>query len=186
MTEQTFNEVKFKELLVYIAKASEGDPRFGAIKLNKILYYSDFAAHRLNGRSITGAKYKNLPEGPGPTALLPMRAKLVEESAIRITKRSYFGGVQDTIEPLRPADQTVFNVGRAELMIVDEVIKWLWDKNGREVSDLSHKEPGWLLTEPGEIIPYRTAWLSSEPLTEEQIELGKVVAQRHGLARKSA
>lgn len=186
MSEQVFNENKFKELLIYIAKASEKDPRFGAIKLNKILYFSDFAAYRLRGRSITGAKYKNLPEGPAPTALLPIREKLITSNAIRLAKRLYYGGVQDTIEALRPADESVFNAGNGELMIVDEVIKWLWNKNGREVSDLSHKEPGWLLTDPGEMIPYRTAWLSTEPLTEEQIELGKVVAQRHGLAKKSA
>lgn len=179
-----FDEEKFAELVVYIAQKSEGDPRFGAVKLNKILYFSDFAAYRLYGRPITGSQYQHLPEGPAPTALLPIRQKLLNKKRIKIVQAQYYAGVQHRINALRPADETIFSP--EELMVVDEVVKWLWNYSGREVSDLSHKEPGWLLTDEGQIIPYRTAWLSSEPLTEDQIELGKMVAQRHDLARKLA
>jgi Protein of unknown function (DUF4065) len=179
-----FDERKFSELVIYIAQKSKGDPRFGAVKLNKILYFSDFASYRLCGASITGATYQHLPEGPAPTALLPIRKKLLENDRIEVVAQPYYGGVQQRINVLIPPDERVFTV--EELRIVDEVIEWLWNKNGREVSDLSHKEPGWLLTKDGQPVPYRSAWLSSEPLTEEQIALGKKVAQRHGLGRKAA
>ena len=33
---------KFRELILYIAQESEGDPNFGATKLNKILFFCDF------------------------------------------------------------------------------------------------------------------------------------------------
>ena len=61
-----FEPDKFRELIVYICKKSEGDPTFGAVKLNKILYYADFAAYRILGKPITGAQYQKLREGPAP------------------------------------------------------------------------------------------------------------------------
>ena len=65
-----FDGSKFRELVLYIAEQSEGDPRFGAVKLNKILYYSDFEAFRVLGESITGATYRKLSEGPAPLQML--------------------------------------------------------------------------------------------------------------------
>ena len=44
--EQKFNEGKFRELILYVARRSEDDKYFGAVKLNKILYFSDFNAYR--------------------------------------------------------------------------------------------------------------------------------------------
>lgn len=60
---------KMKELIVYLTAKSEGDPRFSAEKLNKLLFYCDFTAHRQLGHSITGYSYQNLPSGPAPKAL---------------------------------------------------------------------------------------------------------------------
>jgi Protein of unknown function (DUF4065) len=181
---QVFDEKKFAELVVYIAHKSKDDPRFGAVKLNKILYYSDFYAYRLNGCSITGAEYQHLAEGPAPTALLPIRKKLITSKRIKMVQEPYYNGVQHRINVVIPPNESIFDSG--ELIIVDEIVKWLWNYSGRDVTEVSHKETGWLLTEEGQTIPYRSAWLSTEPLTEEQIELGKEVAQRHGLARRSA
>src|ERR1035438_9553158 len=36
------DDVKLGELIIYISKKSAGDSRFGATKLNKLLYFSDF------------------------------------------------------------------------------------------------------------------------------------------------
>ena len=64
---------------------------------------------------------------------------------------------------------------------MDEVIHELWSRNGSEVSELSHKEYGWLLTDDQETIPYASAFFSPDPLTVEQEELGRQVATRNGL-----
>lgn len=42
---------------------------------------------------------------------------------------------------------------------MDDVLEQLDGLTGRQVSDLSHEEPGWLLTEFGDAIPYATAGL---------------------------
>lgn len=173
---------KFREAIVHIANRCSEDKKFGAVKINKILYYSDFYAYRSLGRSITGAEYQHLSEGPAPRELLDVRADLIGDGSIEIQKRSYFNSVQHRIVAMRDADVGVFN--EDEIAIMDEVIESLWDMNASQVSDMSHNEIGWRVTNEYETIPYRTAWLSTQPLqplTPEQIEQGKAVAKRNGL-----
>lgn len=168
---------RLKELILYIAGESKDDPRFGALKLNKILYYSDFISYRELGKPITGATYQNLSEGPAPKEFLPAVAELEDEGASTYFVTRYFKYPQRRLTPLRPANTSLFKL--EELELVDEVIKALWSFNGSEASLLAHEEWGWKLTQEGEYIPYRTAWLSSEPLTQKQIADG--ISLREGI-----
>ena len=70
---------------------------------------------------------------------------------------------------------------KAERQIVDVVIQYLRSLNGTEASNLSHQEYGWLLTSDLETIPYASGFFSPEPLDAEQEELGKQIAEKHGL-----
>jgi hypothetical protein len=173
-----FSARKFQELIVHIATRSKGDPRFGATKLNKILYFADFAAYRRLGRPITGARYQRLEEGPAPRQLLPARERMLDSRVIQLEQHEYFWGVQQRVVPLREPDLSVFS--EEELAIVDEVIKDLWPFNAQEVSRMAHNEPGWRLVGPGDDIPYKAAWLSSAPLTAEEEEFGRQLAERLG------
>jgi hypothetical protein len=168
------NQDKFSELVLYIAQESADDPYFGATKLDKILYYSDFNAYRRLGQSITGADYYRHRDGPIPTIFPVIRDALVENGDARIEERPYFNGTQKRVVPLRGPDLSTFSPD--EIEIVDEVIGELWLKNAREVSDLSHLEFGWLTTPDRELISYRTAWIGADPLTAEQIEACLVLA----------
>ena len=175
-----FEPDKFRELIVYIAKQSADDPRFGAVKLNKILYYADFAAYRQLGRPITGATYRKLSEGPAPAQLLDARRELIESGDASLEERPYFTGVQQrlVIGDRRKPDLELFGPG--ELEIVDSVIDFFEGKTAREVSDFSHREPGWVIANDREVIPYETAWLSSEPISQELEEAGINFAQGTG------
>ncbi len=169
---------KFRELVLYIAAKSADDPRFGAVKLNKILYYADFIAYRRLRRPITDAEYQNLREGPAPRHMLVALDELTAHGDMELEIRDYFNNKQKRVKPRRdPKD--VFS--KDELQIVDEVIEELRPLNAQEVTDRSHREFGWKTTTLGETIPYRTAWISSEPLTEEQIEACWGMARRRGL-----
>jgi hypothetical protein len=161
---------RLKELILYIAEKSKEDPRFGALKLNKILYYSDFIGFREWGEPITGATYQNLSEGPAPKEFLAAVDELEEEGASSYCIQKYFNYPQKRLTPQRPAKTSLFQ--RKQLELVDAVIEALWEFNGTGARDLTHNEWGWRLTEEGEEIPYRTTWLSSEPLTQEQISNG--------------
>ena len=168
---RTFDRDKFRELLLYIAKQSESDPRFGSVKLNKVLYYSDMRAYLELGESITGATYQHLQEGPAPTALLPVRRDMIDDGDATMEPRRYLTRTQQRLVPRREPNRSLFS--RDELATVDGVIRELWELDAGGVSALSHQEWGWRLTDMGETIPMRTAWLSPDPLDEIQVMEGQ-------------
>ncbi|MDH5642316.1 MAG: Panacea domain-containing protein, partial [Nitrospira sp.] len=77
-SQNTLNADKFKELILYVASQCEQDTYWNSTKLNKILFYSDFLAYKVNGQSITGADYFALERGPAPKALVPIREGMIK------------------------------------------------------------------------------------------------------------
>jgi hypothetical protein len=176
---QEFNKEKFKEMILCIVEKSKKDERFGAVKLNKILYYSDFIAYRNLGHSVTGATYQHLGEGPAPKEFLQAKEELEQEKLVNTEYRPYFNRVQHRLVAKRSCNKGLFSSD--EMDIVDIVIKALWEFNGTEVSLQSHKEYGYKLTEEGETIPYSSAYFSSQPLDADQEMLGREIANKYGL-----
>ena len=170
---------KFSELILYIAKRSEDDPRFGATKLNKLLYYMDTRSYLELGHPITGATYRRSQQGPVPFDVVQAKRQLVDAGHAKIEWRPYFNYRQERLVALRDADISCLN--EQERQIVDDVLEQLWDYNGAELSGISHKEWGWQITGNYEDIPYELAWLSSEPVPIEAIERGLQIAKEHGL-----
>lgn len=177
-TQPEFNETKFRELILYVAKRSEDDPRFGATKLNKILYFADFNAYRKLRQPITGATYQNLTEGPAPREMLPQRHIMIDNEEILIEERTYFDHIQQRIIAHRSPNKEVFS--SEELSIVDEVIAELWNMTGRVASEYSHDQLGWQLTKLGETILYETAWLSAEFVPQEAEVYGRALVRKLG------
>ena len=172
-----FNVSKFQELILYLAHKSEDDPRFGATKLNKLLFYTDFGSYRMLGKPVTGATYQHLPAGPAPRQFLDAKRYLVDSGHAALEIRPYFAGAQDRLVPKRDADLSEFSP--EEIEIADSVIDEFWDYNARRISEYSHQEWAWISTSDFEDIPYYRAWVSSEILTPEQIEEGQKVAEQH-------
>ena len=181
LPQNIYSEEKLRELIPYIAHKSISDPRCGAVKLNKLLYYADFTAYRRIGKSITGAEYQHLQEGPAPRRGLPAQERLKRDGAIEMKyEPSLVGEPLHRIVPKR-RPYPIFS--KQEKDLINSLIKEFWKLTGTELSDRSHKEFGWRLTRMGETIHYRTTWLSSSPLTEEQIKMGQQIAAKHGSAR---
>ena len=154
-----FNDRKFRELVIYIAEKCAGDPTFGATKLNKILYYSDFYAYRVIGEPITGASYQKLSAGPAPREFLPQKKILEDTSRAAFVPQPYFDGVQIRIVPTEGTKPDLSIFQESEMILVDEVIYFLWGKSAVDVSDFSHRDPGWIVCNIREVIPYETAWI---------------------------
>ena len=174
-----FNKDKLRELVLHVADLSKSDPRFGATKLNKLLFYMDFGTYRLLGTPITGATYQHYPQGPVPKELADTRSILIDCGDAEMEYRPYFTGTQERIVPHREADLDFFS--KQELSIVRDVVEEFWTYNARGISDYSHEEWAWKVTADLEDIPYYTAWVSSEPLTAEQVEKGRAIAASLGL-----
>ena len=82
---------KFAELVLLIASESSDDPKFGEVKLHKLLYFSDFRAYALWGEPITGARYMKNRYGPTARALGPVLKELQYEDRAVIEEVDYFG-----------------------------------------------------------------------------------------------
>jgi hypothetical protein len=131
------------------------------------------------GTPITGATYQHLPAGPAPRQLLEARRYLIDSGHAATEYREYFSGAQERIVPLRAPDMSLFS--EEEINLIDSVIAEFWDFNARRISEYSHAEWAWQVTEDFEEMPYHLAWISSDPITPEQIEIGQEIAQAHGL-----
>jgi hypothetical protein len=159
----SYDERKFAELVLYVADQLADDPAGGATKLNKALFFSEFAHVRAYGQPITGAEYQKLQRGPAPRRLLPVRTALIERGEAELEEVVYLGCVQKRLVPRRAPDLTIFSGD--ELKIVDQVIENLRSQSGTGVSSLSHREVGWQMVNEGETIPYEAAYLRPPVLT---------------------
>ena len=168
------NEEKFKELLIYIALCSEGDDSFGAVKLNKLLFLSDYLAYLRLGKAMTWLEYQALPNGPAPTRLVPIREELRQEGAIAERLESYFGYEQNRILALRRPNLKLFSP--EEVDIVRQTVDHWWGRNASEISDFSHRFLGWRLANQGETIPYGTALIGSRKPSRREMEHGLSLA----------
>lgn len=157
------NEEKFRELLLFIARRSEGDPRFGAIKLNKLLFYCDFMAYLKLGHPITGQPYFALENGPAPRYLVRVREQMVKSKEIAISHKTTLSGVQDRVLALREPDPNKFEP--AEIALVTEILDSCKSQSGTELSQLSHRFAGWRLAGDKEDIPYEVALVGNRPPT---------------------
>lgn len=169
---------RFRELIIYIARKCESDTWFGATKLNKILYYSDFRAFEKFGMPLTGQSYFRLPKGPAPKALKVYQRQLLEEGAIRVDAVDLgFEKTQHRTIALRNPVLELFT--NDEISLVDEVIAELWNQNGTEVSNASH-DVRWKVLNDRDDIPYEFAFLSDEVISEEEIARTRELASEYG------
>lgn len=174
------NESKFTELLLYVADRLRHDRAGGATKLNKVLFFADFAHTRRTGAPITGIEYQKLPQGPAPRRLKPVRDALVARREAQVVKEEFLGYELHRLVPLRAADISVFSA--KEIETIDKVLADLDGLNARQVSDLSHEEAGWRLVDEGDTIPYEAALVGATQVsTPTSRRLEREVAERYGL-----
>jgi hypothetical protein len=174
-----YDPERFRELLVYVARKTGDDPRFGDVKVNKVLWFADFRAYNELGRPITGARYHKLALGPAAAAFKPARDALVGDGALKVGSRMAGTRQQTVTKALREANTDLFT--DEQLRLVDEIIAWLGPKSANDVSDLSHEQsPGWQMVEHKQTIPYETALISTDPPSERTLARGRELAGRFG------
>lgn len=163
MYSPTFERPKFHNLMLYLAHMSREDPHFGAVKLNKMMYYADFIAFFRLGKPITGAKYQKLSEGPAPRELLRERNYLIDVGDAVLEHRPYFRYVQQRLVPIAcDWSRWTDEFSDEEMQIISEVLDAMKSMTAREASEASHREVGWILALEKEVIPYDTAVLVPE------------------------
>ena len=164
-------DLRPRELVLHIARQSEGDESFGAVKLNKLLFRIDFTAYVKFGKSVTGQEYFALEHGPAPRRMKPvlLSMKAHEEAATRMD--DFHGYRQRRTFALREADLSQF--GPQEIALVDHVIRDCWDQHGTDLSEASHDFIGWKVAAEGETIPYSVALVCRREPTKTEQEIAK-------------
>lgn len=151
-----------RELILYVATECKKDGSFGAVMLNKILFWSDFLTFAYHGKAITGVEYQKLKNGPAPRRLLSVRDQMKSRGEIELIEIPLGRMVQHRVLALREPKLDLFS--KKDLLIVDEVIRAHCGKAAKKVSAMSHGI-AWESVDLKESIPYDFAVISDAPVT---------------------
>lgn len=168
---------RLKEAILYVCKKAEGMPRFGAIKLNKILWRADFRSYYEREVPVTGRQYQRLELGPAPVEMPPVVLGLLREGLLRIDRVSVAGKVEHRHIAL--ADPVLQFFSPQDIDYLDEAIAHYYDMSGSESSDESHGV-AWRTRSNGDPMPYQLAFLDDNPLPVATMQRAVELARERG------
>lgn len=152
---------KFKNVLLYILERCAGKPNVGETVLYKLLYFSDFNYYELYEEHLTGATYRKLPFGPVPQKLDAIIHQMMDKREIERIRVPYFDKIQTRYIPLVTPDLRIIN--GAEKEVIDKVIEQFGDWSATAISDYSHKDLPWEVTDEGQDISYELVFYREQP-----------------------
>ena len=158
---------RLRQMILYVSSQCHDAPRFGRIKLSKIIWKSDFDAYAARGIPVTGCAYQRLRLGPAPRAMFPLLTEMLQAGQLR-EEIVDFG---DSIEERRPVALTQPNMdyfSSADIGYVAAAVDYYWSLTGMETSDDSYGL-AWQTRSDRESMPYQSALLSDRPLGPAQM-----------------
>lgn len=172
--ERTFDQDRLKTLVHYICYQCHDPSVLGAIKLNKILWYSEVIAFGRSGDSLTGETYVKQQFGPVPRHVLGIIEDLKAEGALVTREVEFYGKLKKKYIALKKPDITMFTAD--EISLVDSVIDVVCHKHTASSISMASHDAIWKLAEIGEEIPLYAA-LASElgEITEHDVKWAKRV-----------
>jgi transcriptional regulator with XRE-family HTH domain len=150
------NLKKFKEILLYILAKVGAKPNVGETVLYKLLYFIDFDYYEKYEEQLIGATYQKNTFGPTPLEFETLIKDMVENNEIVKVNNKYFKYSQKKYLPTRDANLSVID-GR-ELGHIEEVLNRLSDKNATELTEYSHEDVPWIVTENHKPIEYEAVF----------------------------
>jgi antitoxin SocA-like protein len=161
------DERKFGELILYLAKLSESDPKCGRTKLNKLLFYVDFRAYERFGAPVSGQRYQKRDYGPTAGSFMPVVRALEEERACVWAERQYHGRPMKKLVALREPDLRLFRP--EEIDLIHEILEELYPFDARDLTNKTHAFAGYQAAEMDEEIPYNMVFVDdARPLSPEE------------------
>ncbi len=157
----TLHVNKFKNVLLYLLERCAGKPNVGEIVLCKLLYFIDFNYYELYEEHLTGAQYRKLPFGPVPQKLDAIVQQMIDMGQLQRVKTEYHGYPQTRYLPLEKADLTELRASEKE--VIDRVIEQMSDWSAAAISNYSHKDLPWEVTDEGQDINYELAFYREQP-----------------------
>ena len=171
---------KLKTLVhVVIYRCRNYPHRLGAVRLNKVLWFSDVHAYRSLGQSVSGEPYVKRERGPVPLRILQALEELKSEGIIRIEEPTYHLDTRKFYS-LHRTQSDVFTEDQENIVIA--VLEGVLGQTANEVSEASHGL-AWEVAEMGEEIPL-CATLAETPgeYSDEIMKWAREEIARLGLA----
>lgn len=154
-----FNKEKFKNVLHYLISKCENSDNFGRVVLYKLVYFSDFNFYELYEESLTGECYIHKARGPVPTHFFEAKDELIYESKIKEEKERVIDFDRYSYSSLKPVDLTLFTDN--ELEVLNATIDKIGHMSSNQISEYSHGDIPWRLTEEGEELNYESVFYRS-------------------------
>jgi transcriptional regulator with XRE-family HTH domain len=148
---------KFKEVLLYILARVGSRPNIGETALYKLLYFIDFDYYEKFEEQLIGATYIKNQYGPTPVEFKALVDQMISKGELVLVKNKYFGHDQKKYLPVRDPDLTKLKDAR-EIKHIDDVLARLADYNASELTDLSHDDVPWIITEDLKPIDYESVF----------------------------
>ena len=148
---------KFKEIFLYILSKVGAKPNVGETVIYKLLYFIDFDYYEKYEEQLIGATYIKNHFGPTPVEFKKLVETMVKDNDLEVVKSKYFKHEQKKYLAVREPDLSKL-VSARELEHINEVINRLSDKNASELSEYSHQDVPWIVTEDGKPIDYESVF----------------------------
>ena len=142
-----------KEMVVYFA---HGCTNLGRVKLNKAMFYADFACFASSARSMSGLMYARATHGPVVDQYDAFFGEMVREGVIQECSVLYGPYDVNVFQPISEFDASIFT--RQELDILGKVAEFVNEfATATELSNYSHKERLWVENDDGKLLSYLAA-----------------------------
>lgn len=143
---------KFIELLIYILEKVWAKANVGKTVLYKLLYFAEFDYYELYNEHISGYPFYRLPMWPAPFDFDELVKELEEQKKIKKIVAPYGNYYQERFIPTIQSTKNYFSSD--QLQIIDDIIQRFSDFSATEISDLSHEDIPWRLSDDLEEIDY--------------------------------
>lgn len=147
---------KFKEVLLYILEKVGAKPNVGQTVLYKLLYFIDFDFYEKNEKQLMGNIYIKNTFGPTPVAFAKIIKEMSDNQDLEEVNSKFYGKQQRKYLPIRNANLELLNA--QEIKHIENVLERLSDLTANQISDYSHKDVPWIITEEGKPIPYESVF----------------------------
>ena len=150
-----FDRQKLRDVILYACSLCE-PVKMGAVKLHKVLYFSDMLHYASVGAPLTGATYRKRPMGPTCDQLLSILSELAREGALTIREVDYFGYRKKEYVATDVSDGG--NLSGQERALLAEMVEFVCANNtAKTISEFSHNK-AWDIVKFGDVISYNSVF----------------------------
>lgn len=164
------NGQKFREVLLYILNKVGAKPNVGETVIYKLLYFIDFDFYERYEEQLIGATYKKNTFGPTPTEFGAIVKSMISAKEIERIESKYYQKEQKKYLPLR--EPKLDCLSGTEIALIDEVLNRLSDMNAKQISDHSHGDIPWKVTDNMKVIDYETVFYRTDEYSKRKDENG--------------